>query len=130
MKSALGKNLGTLLNTGARHGGVKPFVNPALLRGNGANAGASAQPASVNGSKPAVGKSTQPTIPLWYFFAADVLLLQLALLLFWRNSGAMNWKQVVVPVGLVAMGCWMTVQGFKLTWSAELRPGKDAVRPS
>jgi hypothetical protein len=47
---------------------------------------------------------SKPAIPRWYLFAADILLVALALVLIYKGPGSLNWKGRLFCTVAVALG--------------------------
>jgi|GEM_PF-911720 len=105
-KPIIGRGLGTLLGDQKVVGTDTEPTTPmpetplgsgvrSLLRGS-----AQAPDAAINpAEKP-------PLIPRWYFFAADILLVALGVMIAFRSRTPLDWKQMVVCIGsIVAGGC-------------------------
>jgi hypothetical protein len=113
-KSALGRNLGTLLGRGSVEGppvGSLPprtqIIGPgvrSLMRGTQAES-PFAEPVAATTSVTIEKVKTQSaqTVPRWYLFAGDVLLVALALFVFFRNPKP-TWKEELFAIIIVALG--------------------------
>src|SRR3954453_9669245 len=111
-KPILGRGLGTLLR-GDKVAGTETTIPEAqeppstgagfktLVRGT----------ADVVTPAHSTRKSSKPAIPPAYFFAADVLLIGLALLIGFKDPGAMSWKQMLFCIFVVILGCLCGLAG-------------------
>ncbi len=139
MKPALGRDLGTLL--GNQSASAAPEADGAsqpgpgvrsLLRGHRpepvpSEASAPIQPVLplLTGTEPPVepapsAPSASPSvIPPWYFFAADVLVSGLAVVLLFKGPGAISWGQRLFYMALVALGGCLAVGGVLLSDKAD-----------
>lgn len=145
MKPALGRDLGTLLgNQGSASVAPEAAAAPAsqpgpgvrsLLRGHRSEPATSQTPASApiqpvlplntGGEQPvqptpAVAPSTpsKPIIPPWYLFAADVLVVALAVVLVFKG-GTISWGQRFFYMILVALGGCLGIGGVLLSDKGE-----------
>ena len=130
-KSALGRNLGTLLGRGSVEGPpvgslpprtqtISPGVR-SLMRGQAAESPfAEPVPAVATPAK------TQTTIPRWYLFAGDILLVALAFAVLFRNPKP-SWKAELFAVIAVALGGLLgaLAVGFKPVAESPFEPSEN-----
>ena len=83
--------------------GASPGVN-SLLRGKH---NVFAEPEADSAEQPAAPKKKH-LIPLWYFFAADVLLIFFAALILWKTPSP-GWKEISFCIGAIALGGVLSV---------------------
>ena len=127
MKPALGRNLGTLLGGPvsksvpdlASAQSQLPLQQPgpgvsSLLRGQYAQPMA---PSPVSSEvEPQLSKKIETTpadslIPRWYFFAADVLLVAVALIFIYQCPPGARWALRLGSMALVLVGCGLGLYG-------------------
>jgi hypothetical protein len=103
-KQVLGRNLGALLDGGARKSG-DPFAPVQEPVGSGVRSLMRGQPTSpAEPLAPATSKKS--IVPGWYLFCADLLLAALALVVVCKSPHPLTWqREVFCAVALVLGAC-------------------------
>lgn len=88
-----------------------------LLSGRGREVSPASEPAAapvpVSDAEKKSASSELP-FPLWYLFAADILLLLLAFFLVFKDPANLSWKRVALAVAVTVVGGILAVAGVFL----------------
>jgi len=104
-KQVLGRNLGTLLNGGARDKGKAQAAAPETARpGPGVRSLMRGQPTTAG---PLEATSTQrPALPGWYLFGGDILLTAVAVVVACKSPHPLTWgRELFCATTVVLGGC-------------------------
>lgn len=83
------------------------MLAPAPAPGAGVRTLLQGQPPAMVLPRPSAG----PVLPRWYYFAADFILVQLAILLVWPGSGRISRTRLVVVAALILTACGLGIAG-------------------
>lgn len=122
LKPGLGKGLGDLMQ-GDQVAGTKPVSNEAPAAPNGFGRGLKTL---MDAEAPTVPKpEARPLLPVWFFFAADLLLLAYTIAITFEAPRPFDMGTVLFCAISISLGAFLATVGvFRSRW-IQLPPGSD-----
>src|SRR5271157_1537888 len=90
-KQVLGRNLGALLDGGAKKAG-DPFAPETAPVGSGVRSLMRGHP-TAQANPPAAASARKSVVPAWYLFGGDILLSALALVIVCKSPHPLSWQK-------------------------------------